>query len=230
MDRVKKKRKTGEAGDSAQEEELRKDRFDGAAEEAEAVRKAQRGRKKYSHPIYEGEPSPIHMLLRRTLDAANEWEDSMHEKYMEGQVDEMRGKILSCMDAGKEFPPNSEKYHKWTEEMMEDARAGLSKYKECFETSDKYPLHGAEQIRDVDTSEWIILDYSRDKNWTRDTNEERKKWTEEVMENARAGKYPLHGVEQIWDSDTSEWIILDRSRVKNWTRDINRGRKKNKKP
>lgn len=95
------------------------------------------------------------------------WEASMREKYMRGQVSEMIDKIMECINKGTEFPPKSELYHNWTEEIMEEARMGWHKYKATLELVEKYPMQSAEQIYREDTKKWVLYDYSGLKKGTK---------------------------------------------------------------
>lgn len=108
------------------------------------------------------------MLLRETQEAAMKWEISMHEKYLRGQMSEMTDKIMQCINKGTIFPPNSELYHKWTAEIMDDARMGWHKYKATLELVKKYPIQSAEQRYHEDTKKWVVYDQSSLKKETQD--------------------------------------------------------------
>lgn len=164
------------------EDEIWKDRIEGAAEEWEIVKEARPG-KKEARPgkksnvfttISNKEPSREQKLLREEQEAAIEWEESIRAKYMEGVVIEMIGVISECLDEGKEFPPKSE-LHKWTDEMVDDAKVGFSKFKATFELADKYPLESAEQFYDEDTKKWVMLDFSALKNKVKGLKNESEK-------------------------------------------------------
>ena len=134
----------------------------------EVEREAQRGKKsKFDFPISNKEPSQKHMLLRDSHKAAANWELSMKGKYMNGVVSEMIGRIMECINKGTDFPPQSELYHKWTEDIMEDARMGWHKYKAGLDLVKKYPMQSAEQIDHEDTKKWVLYDCSSLKKGTK---------------------------------------------------------------
>ena len=57
-----------------------------------------------------------------------------------------------------DFPASTESYHKWTAELMEDAKIGWQKRKTFFELLEKYPYHNAEQYFCTETKKWILWD------------------------------------------------------------------------
>lgn len=153
------------ADDEQHTKELLEDRMKCIAAELEIEKEEKQGTKKKVEPYCrfpasDKEPTREHLLIREHHDAATKWEKSMRAKYMEGQVVEMMSKIMDHVNAKTEFPPSSELYHNWTEELMDHARTGWHKYKTFFETLDKYPMQNLEQIYRGDTEEWILLDRS----------------------------------------------------------------------
>ena len=103
------------------------------------------------------EPTREHLLLRELQENASTWELAMRDKYMEGQVSEIIGRIFEHVRK-PEFP--SHPYHKWTEEMMSEARIGWEKFKALQEGLEQYSQQSMEQMYCEDTDEWIMLDRS----------------------------------------------------------------------
>lgn len=123
------------------------------------LKRAKRKRKAQSGPrVSDKEPSREHLLLREAQSGATSWEKDMHAKYMAGQVGEMLGRIMEHINNKTDFPPSTEPYHKWTKELMDDARIGWHKHKILIKTLHKYPYHNAEQYFCTETEKWILWD------------------------------------------------------------------------
>ena len=141
-------------------EELLEDRMKCIAVEIELEKEQstekKRSKRKY-FPISKKKPTREHLLIREAHDDACEWETDMLAKYMEGQVSEMLGRIMEHVDSGKEFP-SEPMYHKWTKELMGDAKDGYDKFKKMKDTIRKYPMENLEQI--FHDGEWTLYDRS----------------------------------------------------------------------
>ena len=106
------------------------------------------------------EPSPEHLLLRKHHGEANAFEIKLRDKYTDGQVSEIMGKILANLSKPK-FPPDGVTlYRNWTPELMEDAKTGWAKLKQAHETLMKYPKQNAEQWYNSEKGEWVMFDKS----------------------------------------------------------------------
>ena len=97
-------------------------------------------------------PTPEHLMLREAMEHTMMWEKAMYAKYTEGQSGEILDRVMHYMTM-PEFP--NEPFHKWTDDLMEDAKTGWRKFKELF---DKYPQQNMEQEYRDDTGDWIMLD------------------------------------------------------------------------
>lgn len=98
------------------------------------------------------EPTPEHLLLRESADAARTWENAIYAKHTEGQGGEIVDRAMEYMGKS-EFP--TEPFHNWTEGLMEEAKTGWYKFKAFGELLNKYPLQNMEQTYRDDTDEWV---------------------------------------------------------------------------
>ena len=98
------------------------------------------------------EPTREHSLLRESADAARLWEKAMYDKYTEGQAGEILDRVLEYWRKS-DFP--AEPFHKWTGDLMEDAKTGWRKFKAYREMLDKYPRQNMEQRYCDETDEWV---------------------------------------------------------------------------
>ena len=100
-------------------------------------------------------PTPEHLMLREAIEHTMMWEKARYAKYTEGQSGEILDRVMHYMTK-PEFP--SEPFHKWTDDLMEDAKTGWRKFKALQELFDKYPQQNMEQEYRDDTGDWIMLD------------------------------------------------------------------------
>ena len=100
-------------------------------------------------------PTPEHLMLREAMEHTMMWEKAMYAKCTEGQFGEILDRVMHYM-THPEFP--NEPFHKWTDDLMEDAKTGWRKFKALQELFDKYPQQNMEQEYRDDTGDWIMLD------------------------------------------------------------------------